>query len=33
MAKLLADITLGEGVWGFVCLYLNGNVAKAGEFE
>jgi hypothetical protein len=33
VAKLLAIKTLGEGVLGFVCLYLHGNVAEAGEFQ
>jgi hypothetical protein len=33
VAKLLAVKTLGEGVLGFVWLYLHGNVAEAGEFE
>jgi hypothetical protein len=33
VAKLLAFKTLGEGGLGFVCLYLDADVAEAGEFE
>jgi hypothetical protein len=33
VAKLLAVKALGEGGLGFVCLYLDANVAGAGEFE
>jgi hypothetical protein len=33
VAKLLAVETLRKGVLGFIRLYLDGNVAEAGEFE
>jgi hypothetical protein len=33
VAKRLAVTTLGQGVLGFVCLYLHGNVVEAAEFE
>jgi hypothetical protein len=33
VAKLLAVVTLRKGVLGFVRLYLDGDVAEAGQFE
>jgi hypothetical protein len=33
VANLLAVEILGEGELGFVCLYIDENVAEAGEFE
>jgi hypothetical protein len=33
VAKLLAVETLGQDVIGFVSLYLDGNVAEAGNLE
>jgi hypothetical protein len=33
VAKLLAVKALSYGGLGFVCLYLNANVAEAGQFE
>jgi hypothetical protein len=33
MAKLLAVVTLRKVVFGFILLYLDGNMAEAGQFE